>query len=86
MRDSVHQQSGRDNGNSSVLGAADFYFSKQGLSALYNIFCQDVDPLFKQLNGRKPFFGKDSLPARRRFIPALCRRTAMTYEISIPYL
>ena len=83
--DPVHQKGSGDNGNSSILCAADFNFSKQGLSTLYNIFCQNIDPLFKQLTA-KPFFGKDSLPARRHFIPALCRRTVMTYKISISYL
>ena len=47
--DAVHQKGGGDDGNSGILCAADLYFSKQGFSALYNIFRQDGDPLFKRL-------------------------------------
>ena len=40
--DAVHQQSGRNNRNSGILRAADLYFTKQGLSTLYNILCQNL--------------------------------------------
>ena len=46
--DPVHQQRGGDDGHGGVFRAADLDFAKQGCSALYNIFCQWIDPLFKQ--------------------------------------
>ena len=46
--DSVHQQRGGDDGDGGVFRAADFHFAEQGRSALYDIFCQNIDPLFKQ--------------------------------------
>ena len=46
--DPVHQQSGGDDGNGGVFGAADLYFTKQGMTTLYNILCQSRYPLFKR--------------------------------------
>ena len=43
----VHHQGGGNNGNSGIFGTADLYFTKQGRSTLYNIFCQVRYPLFK---------------------------------------
>ena len=36
----VYQQCGGDDRDRGILGAADLHFAKQGLTALYNIFCQ----------------------------------------------
>ena len=46
--DPVHQQSGGNDGNGGVFGAADLYFTKQGMTTLYNILCQSRYPLFKR--------------------------------------
>ena len=56
--DPVHQQRGGENGDSSVLGAADLYFTKQGMTTLHNILCQSRYPLFKRrfLLWRHPCF------------------------------
>ena len=68
----VHQQGGGDNGNGGVFSAADLNFTKQGFSALYNIFCQSIYPLFKAHSfvAAMPSASADSLPGRCRFIPA----------------
>jgi hypothetical protein len=47
--DPVHQKGGGNDSNGGVFGAADLDFSKQGLSALYYIFRQNIEPLFKFL-------------------------------------
>ena len=47
--DPVYQQGCGNNGDSSIFGAADFYLAKQGLSALNNILCQNLEPLFKTI-------------------------------------
>ena len=54
--DPVHQQGGGDDGNGGVFGAADLYFTKQGMATLYNILCQSRYPLFKRrfLSWRHP--------------------------------
>lgn len=67
----VHHQGGGNNGNSGVFCAGDLYFTKQGFSTLYNIFCQSTLPSLQGtfFCGGKPCC-KDSLPGRCRFIPA----------------
>ncbi|MPM73815.1 hypothetical protein SDC9_120800 [bioreactor metagenome] len=43
---SVHQKRGWENRHGRVFRAADLHFAKQGLTALYHIFCQTKNPLF----------------------------------------
>ena len=46
--DPVHQKGGGENGHGGVFGAADLYFTKQGMTTLYNILRQSRYPLFKR--------------------------------------
>ena len=45
--DTVHHQRGGDDGDGGVFRAADLYFTKQGITALYYIFCQTRLPSLK---------------------------------------
>ena len=41
--DAVHQDGGGNDGHGCVLRAADLHFAEKGLTAVYDIFCQNYD-------------------------------------------